>query len=176
MGILASAHDCRGGIRNLEAMSFQYRDRASGWRLYFGFYAIVSAAIGICVGHAAAADPAITGTLSVPFSFDTSNNAYYWPEFINGSYTLSIPPVLDISINSSALGPTTLDWTNKNNWTTFPLDSSGFSVTNNCCGSYSVKINNNDANLDVLGLSGPTENTAYTKVEILNIHGSGNID
>jgi hypothetical protein len=142
--------------------------------------AVALVAMVLFASPARAVNPSVSGTLTVPFLFvpddpDTPGNQsyWYWSGGISGSLGLSVPSVMEIT--NSVLG-SGLDWNNPNIWNTFPLDSGGLFIGNSGSGTYNVLVNSGSPNLSVLGLSGPTEGTVQTRVDISNIHGSGSVD
>src|SRR4051794_22740884 len=160
----------------------QHTKRFSGPHLALSHYssaALAFLALSLLVNSAAAVNPSLSGSLTVPFLFspDDPNSAgdqsfWYWSQTISGGISLSVPSVMEIT--TSGLG--NLDWSKPANWNKFPLDSGGLSIGSSGSGSYSVSINGGSPFLDVLGLGGPTEGTAYSRVDFTNIHGSGTAD
>ena len=149
--------------------------------LTWGLCAAVLLSIGLTVSPAAAVNPAVSGSLTVPFIFvpddpeQPGNQSYwYWSQGISGGISLSVPSVMEIT--TSVLG-SGLDWSNNNIWNTFPLDSGGLSITASGSGTYNVSVNGGSPTLNVLGGGGgPTEGTVQTRVDFSNIHGSGSVD
>jgi hypothetical protein len=144
----------------------------------WGLRAAVILSIGICVSPAAAVNPSLSGSLTVPFIFvpddpeqPGNQSFWYWSESISGGISLSVPSVLEIT--TSVLG-SGLDWTDNSNWNTFPLDTGGLSITASGSGTYNYSVNGGSAFLNVLGLGGgPTEGTVQTRVDFTNIDGAG---
>jgi hypothetical protein len=132
--------------------------------------------ISFCVKPAAAADPSLSGFLTINFAFhpddpDTPGDQSFWSYAgHNESLVLTLPSVLDIS---AIPGPGTLSWADSANWSTFPLNTSGFTVSQNGNGGFTTTANNGQANLDVLGGFGPSESTTITNVAVTNITPSG---
>src|SRR4051812_15790914 len=98
---------------------------------HLGFGALVLGTIFYCVEPVRAVNPALSGNLTVPFVFvpddpdQPGNQSYwYWSQTISGSIGLSVPPVMEIT--TSVLG--NLNWSNPNNWNTFPLDTGGLFI------------------------------------------------
>ncbi len=136
-------------------------------------------AMVLCARPAVAVNPSLSGSLVVPFLFHpddpdvVGDQAYwYWSGGIGGSISLSAPTVLEIS--TAAVG--NLNWSNPNNWSKFPLDTGGLSISSSGSGSYNASVNGGSPYLNVLGPSGPTEGTVGTQVVFANIHGSGSVD
>ena len=143
--------------------------------------AVALVVMALFVSPARAVNPSISGSLTVPFLFspddpDTPGNQsyWYWSGGISGSISLSVPAVMEIT--NSVLG-SGLDWSNNNNWNTFPLDSGQLFIGTSGSGTYNVSVNGGSPTLNVLGLGGgPTEGTVQTRVDFTNIHGSGSVD
>jgi hypothetical protein len=82
---------------------------------------------------------------------------------MQASINLNVP-TLNISIDPSAIGPGTLNWSNSWNWTPITLNGFGLLVTTEGNGSYVTHINNDAQYFDVLHGHGPTQTTASTNV------------
>ena len=140
-------------------------------RTCLSFVAAVIVSLGLFVSSTSAADPTLTGNITLSFQFEensdhTGGTWNYTGE--SGSLLLTVPAILNIS---AVPGPGTLNWAQAANWTTFPLDTSGFSISVNGGGTYSDVLNNGSSLLNVLGGIGPTESTAQTNVQFTSING-----
>ena len=155
------------------------RGHGQGVRQAFRAVAVWVIAILIiccCVSPAAAADPSLSGFLTVSFAFhpddaDVAGDQSFWSfSGHSQSLVLTLPSVLEIS---AIPGAGTLSWSNSANWSTFPLDTSGFSINTSGSGSYAATVNNGQGNLNVLNGSGPTESSTITNVGVTNINSPG---
>jgi hypothetical protein len=134
----------------------------------------------VSITNAARADiPTLSGSVTVVFHFlpqgDPEGRWYY--DHTDGSLALTVPAVIDIAIKPEVIGPGTLDWTDKNNWTQPLLDTTGVSIGQAGSGTYTATINAGSATLDVLqsaGLSGPSETDVFrSNVRITQARGGG---
>jgi hypothetical protein len=142
------------------------------------FWSLTAAivALGFFVLPARAVNPALSGSLTVPFLFQPDDpnvsgdqSYWYWSGGISGGMSLSVPSAMEIT--TSVLG--NLNWSNPNNWNKFPLDTGGLSIGTSGSGTWNVSLNGGSPYLNVLGLAGPTEGTVQTQVDFTNIDGSG---
>src|SRR5690242_13051093 len=124
--------------------------------------ALTLLALALVVNSARAVNPALSGSLTVPFLFqpDDPNTSgdqsyWYWSQGISGSLSLSVPSPMEIT--TSVLG--NLNWSNPNNWNKFPLDTGGLAISTSGSGTWNVSFNGGSPYLDVLGPAGPTEGT-----------------
>jgi hypothetical protein len=147
------------------------------WRCISATLAMIVLCVGFEAASVKAALPSLTGFVNVNFSFQpddpgTPGDQSYW--YFNGhtqNLVLTLPAVMDIS---AVPGPGTLDWATPANWTTIPLDTSGFSITQSGSGSFTATVNGGSPNLDALRGLGPTEGSTVTDVNVTNVSSPGN--
>jgi hypothetical protein len=145
-------------------------------RLHFCSLIVATASFGLLFSLAAAADPSLSGSVQLNFAFQPDDpnvpgdQSFWYFDGHSGAITLTLPSVLDISAKP---GPGTLNWADATNWTTFPLDTSGLSISQTGSGSFTATVNNGNANLDVLLGLGPSESQTLTNIGFTNITPSG---
>jgi hypothetical protein len=140
--------------------------------------ASVALVCGLAPSPALATDPSLSGSAVVVFKFFPAGDpeGHWFFDHVDSNISLTIPPVIDIEIKPSVIGPGTLNWNDTNNWTQPLLDTSGFSISQSGSGSYTALINNGSPTLNVLlssGNSGPSEGDAtLVRVNFTNVQGS----
>ncbi|HEY4233669.1 MAG TPA: hypothetical protein VGM76_09590, partial [Lacipirellulaceae bacterium] len=129
----------------------------------FATLLLITAAFCVIVSTAQAAPPSLSGTVTANFFYhpdipEIPGDQSYWSwNGATGSLTLSIPSVIDTTINPSMIGPTPLNWSNSNNWTQPALDTSGVLIGQSGDGSFTATVNYGSATLDVFRGFGPRE-------------------
>jgi hypothetical protein len=127
-------------------------------------YAVAAlAALGWSSLPATAASPTLNGFIDLQFDRPLPDSFLWVYEGYVGSINLNAP-TLNISIDPSAIGPDSLNWSNSSIWTPVTLNGLGLFVTSEGNGSYVTHINNDAQYFDVLHGHGPTQTTASTSV------------
>ncbi len=110
--------------------------------------------------------PTLSGDLVLRFSSSESNHqTFYLLEGISPtSLVLTLPSVIDFSVDPSKLGPGTLNWSNSTTWSTISLDQSNLFIGSTGGGSYSYTIS---PSLNAIQSFGPSQNAVTARVDFV---------
>lgn len=126
--------------------------------------------------HAGATDTAVSGSVVVRFEYNPAPPGNWYLDGITNTMSLTIPPIFDITVNPSAIGPT-VNWADTSTWALPALDMSSLVVTHSGSGSYTAVVNEGQPTLDVLknsGGYGPSEGIqTFVRVNITNVQPAG---
>jgi hypothetical protein len=149
-------------------------------RARISFVPAAIALLGLYISPTEAANPNLSGYLSVNFDYYPGNpnnpddHSYWYWNGVSGSLSLAIPSVINTTIKPSVIGPTTLYWADAGNWTQPPLDTGGVSIGQSGSGTYNASINHGQSTLDVFRGFGPVEGAqTLSQVDITQASGTG---